>query len=1446
MLNVKHIFKNVFLIILVIEFILMIITIIRYINKSSKIIEGIDEQRKKMHIQTKDLNFEYLNKKFQLIIEDEFLILRSLEIILQEEPNLTNIFLNNRNFPEPWNYTQGENYTETWYLKNSFDEIENERLRFFYYFNQENKTLLNYTLLIQPLLKKLLEKYFSWKNKIYISIEYIHITFNNGLFLKYPFFNDTNFGFCESRNNKNIDDKDYYNITNCDFFIKLKEEKIIFTKPYKFPNGFFGTDICIKSNKKFLNLLNENELYFVVCYTINFYDYSLFKRIKMETLNSETEYFITYINETLNNSKVVYNSNQYLPSLNCSIENDKENFNYYNCEELDFFNVFFKKELDNLYLKLSKNNSNNFTEAKIKYINQYENLKNSKIHNLLLKTFEYKILPHKQEILKLNSFNINSNQIFYCDFQEEIIIDSNNTFQFNSEGQSKQIIYFFPISIGFSYEEEIFEIENKKPKKNNFIDSYTLKIDPLVFDYYLIIRDKIPTEEKTKNNFMSFIVSEIILFSFYLLCYNFFVWFFFNFFYYYIIKRFIFPLKQILKLYLQIIEKSYILKNQKNTIQKNLNSDLKIKDFNNILNKKKENFMDYINNFCSDIIIKKITEISQIEHHIEIQKSLKTLKAITLILEFNNSKEKQNKKLNSTNITMFIEAIKFLSECFYSKYTDKERINYYLIKLMVENILMSMLQEFKNQKKKIDKNVKNKEQMNNLLKILNKIDSYHLISKKSISRARNELENVIKNSNQEDIVETSKNDLFLLSSLEENINYMYAIHKCMLFESFLIDQYDIKSNIGNNIDEEEKNIVNKLQKKEKKNKKVNLKIHDNHTNNEINHTNNEINNTNNEINNTNNNEINNTNNNEINNTNNNDNNDNEIINTNTNNNNNKNEKDILLEKKKRMKINFIKTDDDYLISEETKKYLESLISYCEDYLEIKIKNKKELKRIINKNAQTTIITSTHNIPSYFKLPFEEDFSKNLRSKKILEIFKEISILFFISKYYILIDEEQNGVSAYENALNKLKKFENKIEKIKIKLEEKNYKTTNFTMLFVNSIFYEKLIFIFSMLCNKFYQSKTEIFINLNLLDLSPIYSRSIRKMVLTKLLCYTINYRNELISRFNYSINLYKTLITDKEYINIQHSIYKLISIRNVTSQNIKKNILFLFDLGNKYIKDSVFKELLFNYFNKHLKENITNTFEYYFSAFDHKLYLQFEPSFEEEITLGRKYSRSYLKTIPKNPKLKLNENTLNNKNNNYNNSNNEERDSQILKLEKINEFFNFISEYNEEKKLEHRTDKAIYHSALFGMCDEKTILNNNDNYNLNYNRIKNNIKINEANYMIVMTNLTSTFNNNIQNWEEISKLMFDKKMTVIVLLSYDPNLEKEENLQKKISFYKQVLSSGIINGHLFIMRSLTILKFVLNTIFPTKYSEFNMDIIKHYLCSNENIYISKNIKEEK
>ena len=50
MLNVKHIFKKAFLLILFSELILIIIIILRYINKAGNIIEGIDEQRKLMNI----------------------------------------------------------------------------------------------------------------------------------------------------------------------------------------------------------------------------------------------------------------------------------------------------------------------------------------------------------------------------------------------------------------------------------------------------------------------------------------------------------------------------------------------------------------------------------------------------------------------------------------------------------------------------------------------------------------------------------------------------------------------------------------------------------------------------------------------------------------------------------------------------------------------------------------------------------------------------------------------------------------------------------------------------------------------------------------------------------------------------------------------------------------------------------------------------------------------------------------------------------------------------------------------------------------------------------------------------------------------------------------------------------------------------------------------------
>ena len=716
MLNVKHIFKKAFLLILFSELILIIIIILRYINKAGNIIEGIDEQRKLMNIISKDENFEYLNKKIQLIIEDEFLILRSFETIFTSISN-RDILLNDvTNFPEPENYLNNIIKKEAWYLKDSWEKIENLNiLKFFYYSVNQNydiiqENLLKYSRLLQPLLKKLLQKYYSWKDKIYVNVEYIHITFSTGLFLKYPYYPSNYLSGFKNTYNTNCEyltspDQDYYDPRCREFYIRVVEDKITFTKPYKFPNGLYGTDICVKSNKNIKYKIDSNtetDFFFVVCYSINFYDYSIFKRLKTENFqNSETEYFITYINENVNELKVVYNSNQFLASLNCSVENNN-NYNNYDCEPVDFLNVFFKKELDSLYSSLSKNYSKNLSNDEIKtYIQNYNNLKDSSQYKLILNTINEKVFPHRQEILKITTSNPDSNSYFYCSFEDEIKIQSNNSFSFIPNGENKQIIYIFPITIGFTYNNPEINIEVKN--ENNIDKSYNLDIAPYIFNYYLIIREKRATAETIKKNFMFFIISEVVLFSFFLLCFNFLVWFIFKFFYYYIIKGFLYPLKIILKLYLQIIEKSYnSLK--KDQLQVNLNSELKIKEFNNISNKKEEkkSCIDYLNNFWSDVVIKKITQLSQIENHMEIQQTLTTLKAIVLILEFNNSKD-NHKKLSkySTSMPMFIEAIKYLSECFYSKYTDKERINYYLIKLMVENILISMLQEFKNQKKKL-------------------------------------------------------------------------------------------------------------------------------------------------------------------------------------------------------------------------------------------------------------------------------------------------------------------------------------------------------------------------------------------------------------------------------------------------------------------------------------------------------------------------------------------------------------------------------------------------------------------------------------------------------------------------------------------------------------------------------------------------------------------------
>ena len=129
---------------------------------------------------------------------------------------------------------------------------------------------------------------------------------------------------------------------------------------------------------------------------------------------------------------------------------------------------------------------------------------------------------------------------------------------------------------------------------------------------------------------------------------------------------------------------------------------------------------------------------------------------------------------------------------------------------------------------------------------------------------------------------------------------------------------------------------------------------------------------------------------------------------------------------------------------------------------------------------------------------------------------------------------------------------------------------------------------------------------------------------------YVYNLRKCLVEKSNDSIAAYKSLIINRNYIDIQRSIYKLICLRNILSKDVKKRVLFLFDLNNRYIKDMVFKEIMFNYFKSYSEEIKSNNFEFSFCAFDNKLHLQFEPNFDDENSKGKKYAKNYFTIINK------------------------------------------------------------------------------------------------------------------------------------------------------------------------------------------------------------------------
>jgi hypothetical protein len=286
------------------------------------------------------------------------------------------------------------------------------------------------------------------------------------------------------------------------------------------------------------------------------------------------------------------------------------------------------------------------------------------------------------------------------------------------------------------------------------------------------------------------------------------------------------------------------------------------------------------------------------------------------------------------------------------------------------------------------------------------------------------------------------------------------------------------------------------------------------------------------------------------------------------------------------------------------------------------------------------------------------------------------------------------------------------------------------------------------------------------------------------------------------------------DYMDIQCCLHKLFSLRNLTSRTAKKKILFVFDFDNTFLKDSIFKEILYNHF---IKSKRLNDFQFYFSYFDNKLHILSNMNFDNiDFTFeeNKLFAKGYLKNIPldeyKNSLL-LNE-TLNS-------------NRQILS--EGDYFFDYLSKVyinkeqnsNNSNSNKYRADKALYHAAVFGIPGEYL----QSSFSLHFRMHK---------YLVMFVSINSEFSNNEKNWEEISRIVYEHKYTLIIILCVNYDIDNNETFQKKLNNYKQCINNYIIDGYLFIMKNFTMMKVILNSIFPIRFSEFNTNIVYHFFES--------------
>ena len=175
MINLKAIFKQIYFLMIISEVIILIATGLIYFLKSDRVTEKVLDQKRVLNVISRDSHIEYIAKKMRIIVEDELFILKTYLNILDWNIGALN-------------YSSIKNATEEekegpWYMNSSNYK---DYLYGIYYPDLCNSSDLPNLQKLSDFLEKLFEKYYKWKEKKYVDIEYFYITLKNGCFFKFP------------------------------------------------------------------------------------------------------------------------------------------------------------------------------------------------------------------------------------------------------------------------------------------------------------------------------------------------------------------------------------------------------------------------------------------------------------------------------------------------------------------------------------------------------------------------------------------------------------------------------------------------------------------------------------------------------------------------------------------------------------------------------------------------------------------------------------------------------------------------------------------------------------------------------------------------------------------------------------------------------------------------------------------------------------------------------------------------------------------------------------------------------------------------------------------------------------------------------------------------------------------------------------------------------------